>query len=97
MKKIFYIFAFFLILGFTACEHTNYQTYTLKSDYTGYYFNIEGIDYQICNDSMVSKFKNGVKIEAVVKRIDSCNNWSGIVCGLYHRYEGFIYIEKTKY
>lgn len=96
MKKIFYIFTFFLILGFTSCEHTNYQTYTLKSDCSGYYFNIEGKD-QIGNDSMVSKFKNRVKIEAVVKRIDSCNNWSGIVCGLYHRYEGFICIEKIKY
>ncbi len=96
MKRFLYFVLLITTIFSFACEHINYQSYILKKDCTGYYFNIQGKDYQICNDSIVSKFKNGVEIEAVVKKIDSCNNFSGIMCGAYHPYEGFIYIEKIK-
>lgn len=96
MKKIVYIFTIISIFTLLGCKHTNYQSYALKLDCTGYYFNIGGKDYQICNDKVVANFKDGQVINAVVNRIDACARPSDLMCAQYHPYEGYIYIEKIK-
>lgn len=95
MKQLGYLLLLFLVLGATSCNSEKQKMEVVK-DCTGVYLRSKsGLDYKVCNESMLDNYAAGTKLKVTYDLMEEC---FGLLepptCSDSHLTEGVIEITK---
>lgn len=74
-----------------SCTIVQTETMKVVKDCTGIYVQIEGKDYQVCNEGILADYEDGSKINGSFQKVETCPDFADkIVCMMYHQNEGLV-------
>jgi hypothetical protein len=94
MKHILFALPLLFLLS---CQKEKADNAMVLKNCTGVYLQIDGKNYQVCNDEKLNAYKQGDLIDASFRHIDDCDALAGrTVCAMAFPNEGWIEVARLK-
>ena len=80
-----------------SCRKEKVDNATVIKNCTGTYLQIDGDNYQVCNDTKLDAYKQGDLVDASFKHINDCDALAGhTICHMAFPSEGWIEVRRVK-
>lgn len=94
MKKRLYLIFPIIALTLMGCTKMNTSAEVIK-DCTGVYLRIDGKDYLVCNDDVLSGKEDNEMVKVRYEIINECDQPPELQCYMAHDYEGVIEVKSV--